>query len=94
MPRLARLLAGGLLRLVEDVLFGAFALAYAARYVRPGALTWPLQAFGPLLPYLAIVVLGLALLRLGHIAVPRRVVYGLALALAAVRFLPETSVRP
>ncbi|HYE58915.1 MAG TPA: endonuclease/exonuclease/phosphatase family protein [Rhodothermales bacterium] len=94
MARFARLLAGGVMRLVETCMLGAFLLGYLARYVRPGGLSWPLQALGPLLPYLAMAVLVLAVPRLWRSSPRRRLAYAVALALAAVRFLPEVWVRP
>lgn len=94
MARTARRLAGGVLRLVETAVLGAFLMGILARYVRPGVLSWPLQMLGPFVPYLAVLVLVLALLRLWSASPRRRLAYALALALAAVRFLPETWDRP
>jgi endonuclease/exonuclease/phosphatase family metal-dependent hydrolase len=82
------------MRLIETLVLGAFLVGYLARYVRPGLFSWPLQAFGPLLPYLALGVVVMAVPRLVRSSPRRRLAYAIALALAAVRFLPETWDRP
>lgn len=93
--RLARRLPGALVRFAvasaHAAVVGAFVLGYAARYVRPGAFTWPLQYVGIGLPYLALALAAVTVVRLR--AMPRPAVWAHAalLALAAVRFAPVPS---
>ncbi len=68
------------------VLVGLFAAALAARYVRPGPLTWPLQLLGPLVPGLAALVLVAAALRVWAPGVRVRLVYALAVLGVGLRF--------
>lgn len=67
----------------------AFALAYAARYVRPGAWTWPLQLAGVLLPFVTLALGLLLLLRLRTMSPRTRLAYAVMAGLATVRFVPE-----
>ena len=83
-----RLLAGGLLRLLDGAVLAAFALGFAARYLRPTGLTWPVQLFAIGLPYVALAVVVVTLLRLRTFSARARLLHAAALALAAVRFVP------
>ena len=82
MRRLWRALIG----LGDVLVLGAFALGLAARHVRPGALTWPLQLLGPLVPALAALVVAVALVRVWRAGAGTRLAYGLAAAAVVVRF--------
>ncbi len=68
------------------LVLGVFALGLAARHVRPGALTWPLQLLGPLVPMLAVLVVAAALVRVWKAGAGTRLAYALAVAAVVVRF--------
>ncbi len=82
--RLLRRLFRRLVLLADTLLLGAFALAYAARYLRPDAFTWWIQMVAIGLPFLsmAVVVAALICFAVGK----RRVVHAVAFALVLVRF--------
>ena len=83
----------GLARGVDLAVGVGFVVAYAARYVRPEALTWPLQLAAPLLPYLALALLALTAGRLRGMRRWSVVGHAALFALAVVRFAPGTFAR-
>lgn len=84
----------GLARSFDLVVAGVFALAFVARYLRPGAWTWPLQLFGVALPFVAGLLVLVVLARLPGMRPRSRLLHGVLVGLIAVRFAPVDLVRP
>ncbi len=80
-----RLFFRGLLALLDILLLATFALAYAARYVRPDGTWWWLQLIAIGLPFLSVLVLA-ATVGVLIARVPGRAVHVLAVVLILVRF--------
>lgn len=83
-----------LARSIDLVVAGVFALAYLARFVRPNALTWPLQLLGVGLPFVTLVLLLVVVVRLSGMRPRSRLLHGVLVGLVVMRFAPHDLIRP
>lgn len=89
-----RRLVRGLAQSLDLVVAAVFGASYAARYVRPGAFTWPLQLAGVGLPFVSVALLIVVAARLPAMRPGSRLLHGVLVGLLVVRFVPHDVFPP